>query len=204
MFLKLQTYYQRKAQTLLSQSDEDLILLFQKNKQKQIIGILFDRYIHLVFASCMKHFKNEDIAQDTAMEIFESLPQKILKHEIKSFKSWIFTVTRNHCLMQHRKKNPQFVNENLENIHELSVENELFLHLDNKDGINYEYLNNCLNDLKPEQKICIELMYLKSKSYKDIAVETGFELKRVKSLIQNGKRNLRLMLEDYYEKQNRT
>lgn len=186
------------------QSDEELILQFQENQQKQIIGILFDRYIHLVFASCMKHFKNEDIAQDTAMEIFESLPDKLLKHEVKFFKSWIFTVTRNHCLMQLRKRNPQFISDNLENIHELSVENELFLHLDNNEGENHEYLNKCLNDLKPDQRICIELMYLKGKSYKDITVETGFELKRVKSLIQNGKRNLRLMLEAYYEKQNRT
>ncbi len=152
----------------------------------------------------MKYLKNEDLAQDTAMEILESLPEKLLKHEVKSFKSWIYTVTKNQCLMQLRKKGPQFIIEKLENIHEFSVENEMFLHLDNKEGENHELLMKCLNELKPDQKACIDLMYLKGKSYKDITVETGFDMKRVKSLIQNGKRNLRLMLENYYEKQNRT
>ncbi len=203
MFLKLQSYHQKKGEQILSESDEKLLVEFQKNKDKAVIGILFDRYIHLVFASCMKYFKNEEMARDAAMEIFESLPDKILKQEIKSFKSWIYTVTRNHCLMQLRKKKPTWVTENLENIYELSVENELFLHLDIKDGENNEYILNCLNGLKPDQKICIDLMYIQGKSYKEIAVETGFDLKRVKSLIQNGKRNLRLMLEEYYEKQNR-
>jgi RNA polymerase sigma-70 factor, ECF subfamily len=204
LFLKLQSYHQKKGGQILSDSDEKLIAEFQQSKNKGVIGILFDRYIHLVFASCMKYFKNQEMAQDAAMEIFESLPDKILKHEIKSFKSWIYTVTRNHCLMQLRKKIPTWVTENLENIYELSVENESFLHLDKKDGESNEYIANCLNELKPDQKVCIELMYIQGKSYKEIAVETGFDLKRVKSLIQNGKRNLRLMLEEYYEKQNRT
>lgn len=204
MFLNLNSYYQRNAKSLHAETDDVLVALFNKTENKRIIGILFDRYIHLVFASCMKYFKDEDEAQDAAMEIFESLSEKLLKYEVKYFKSWLYTTTKNHCLMQLRKKNPEVNMEKIENIQELSVEFESILHLDNVDGEEIQHLKKCLAELKPDQQKCIDLMYMQNKSYKEIAVETGFDLKRVKSLVQNGKRNLRLKLEDYYEKQNRT
>jgi RNA polymerase sigma-70 factor, ECF subfamily len=204
LFLNLNSYYQQKAKSLQGKTDEDLVALFVETENNRIIGILFDRYIHLVFASCMKYFKDEDEAQDAAMEIFESLSDKLIKYEVKYFKSWLYTTTKNYCLMQLRKKNPEVNSEKLENIQELSVEFESILHLDNGDGEELHYLKECLAELKPDQQKCINLMYLQNKSYKEIAAETGFDLKRVKSLIQNGKRNLRLKLEEYYEKQNRT
>jgi RNA polymerase sigma-70 factor (ECF subfamily) len=151
----------------------------------------------------MKYLKNEDEAEDAAMEIFESLSEKLIKHDVKYFKSWIYTLTKNHCLMKLRKKKTIVSSEIILNNHEFSVENDSILHLDNEDQKNKDLLVKCLNELKPEQKICVELMYLQGKSYKEITVETGFDLKRVKSFIQNGKRNLRLMMEQNNENKQR-
>jgi RNA polymerase sigma factor (sigma-70 family) len=203
LFLKSHTYQPGKKNTFDNLKDEELINQYQKDLNQYQIAILFDRYIHLVFASCMKYLKEEEAAQDAAMEIFESIPEKILKHKIEHFKSWLYITTKNHCLMQLRKQKPIDRIEKIENFVQLSVENEDFLHLDNKEDDNHALIMKCLSELKEEQKLCIELMYLKGKSYKDIADNTGFELKHVKSYIQNGKRNLKAMLEKHYEQQER-
>jgi RNA polymerase sigma factor (sigma-70 family) len=203
LFLKSHTYHPGKKNTFDNLKDEELINQYQKDLNQYQIAILFDRYIHLVFASCMKYLKEEEAAQDAAMEIFESIPEKIIKHKIEHFKSWLYITTKNHCLMQLRKQKPIDRIEKIENFVQLSVENEDFLHLDNKEDDNHALIMKCLSELKEEQKLCIELMYLKGKSYKDIADNTGFELKHVKSYIQNGKRNLKAMLEKHYEQQER-
>ena len=51
--------------------------------------------------------------------------------------------------------------------------------------------------LSVEQRRCIELFFYQDQSYQQIAEKTGYELKKVKSYIQNGKRNLRIYLEKY-------
>lgn len=203
LFLKSHTYRPDKKNNLEKLKDEELIIHYQKELNQQIIAILFDRYIHLVFAGCMKYLKNEEASQDAAMEIFESIPEKLLKHKIEHFKSWLYITTKNACLMQLRKQKPIDNIKNIENLLQLSVENEVELHLDNVEGENHELLKQCLSELKKEQRICVELMYLKGMSYKEIASDTGFELKHVKSYIQNGKRNLKGLLEKHYERQER-
>ena len=191
--------YQKRNHSCLDQTDEDIIAQFKETQNNSLIGILFDRYIHLVFASCMKYYKDEDNAQDAAMELFESIPEKLLKHKIQSFKSWLYTTTRNFCLMRLRKVNLMDRIENFEKIAELSVDFQDDLHPNNEE-IN-EVLNNYLKDLKEEQRICLEHMYLNNMSYQDISEKTGYALKHVKSYIQNGKRNLKIKLEKYYDEQ---
>ncbi len=184
-----------------SLSDEEIIFEYNRSSDKEYIGVLFERYVHLVFASCMKYMKDEESARDAAMEIFESLTDKLLKYKIEHFKSWLYTTTRNYCLMEFRKKKPVDRMDN-ENFDRSFMEIEDFLHPNIREKEEeYAMLLNYLSELNQEQKICIELMYLKELSYKEIASETGYEINNVKSYIQNGKRNLRIMLEQYYEKQ---
>lgn len=203
LFIKSQTYESDSKSALLKLNDEELINIYKSNQNQKVIAILFDRYIHLVFAGCMKYLKNEEDSQDTAMEVFESLSEKILKYTIDHFNSWLYITTKNACLMKLRKQKPIDRIENLENITQHSVEYESFLHLDNKDDNQLVVLSQFLSNLKEKQRICIELMYIKDKSYKEIALETGFELKHVKSYIQNGKRNLKQMFEKHYEQKGR-
>ena len=145
----------------------------------------------------MKYLKHRERAEDAVMEIFEALVERIPKYEIQNFKPWLHVLTRNHCLMILRSaewKNRQDV----ENISEISVEMPSLMHPDNGVSMAEEdliHLKACIEGLQDAQKQCVAMFYLEEKSYKEIAEDTKYELKKVKSYIQNGKRNLKNCIE---------
>lgn len=158
---------------------------------------MYQRYAHLVFGVCMKYLKNKDEAEDASMQVFEKLLTTLLQYEVNEFKFWIHTVTKNHCLYILRKQQSQFKNQKeMNKDFPVIMENEEFSPLDNENWKNtkLEEMNGALMQLKEGQKICVELFYLKEKSYQEIVDETGYSMLEVKSFIQNGKRNLKIML----------
>ena len=176
-------------------SDRELVYRYQKSRNKRYIGELYERYGHLVFGVSLKYLKNVQEAQDNVMLVFEKLMSELEKSDIKNFKAWIHTVTKNQCLMHLRKnKNVRSKEQSIEPI-EYSLASET---TDVEQVIAKEHsltqMEQALNQLKKEQKTCVELFYLKEKCYQDIAEITGFSLKQVKSYIQNGKRNLKIIL----------
>lgn len=181
-------------------SDEDLIAKYKETKNTAHVGELYQRYTHITLAVCIKYFKNTDDAQDGVMQIFEKLIHDLLKHEIQFFQGWFHTYIRNYCLMQLRKNktvntyNDSFKKEILQ---EDIVETEEASHLNDKEILenNIEKLEAAINQLKNEQKECVRLFFLEERSYKEIEEITGFNYKQVKSYIQNGKRNLRILME---------
>ena len=184
-----------------TQDDAALITLYKKNGDKKTIEILFERYSHLVFGVCMKYLKDEEESRDAVLVIFENLLEDLKKFEIKNFSSWIHAVARNYCLMHLRKQKSLFRQHNE---YELEVISSPGHSMDRSEE---EQLDNMLNhlrtaiqDLNEEQRACIELFYLHGKCYNDVADLTGFTLNQVKSFIQNGKRNLKLMLIKHHEK----
>lgn len=183
------------AQARDQMSDQELIIKYQETENTHFIGDLYSRYAHLVLGTCIRYLKDEEAGKDAVADIFEELMKKLLKHEVSNFKSWLYTLARNHCLMKLRKKKPfKEVELEEEKIQDQFVENPDFEHLNNEEQSQEEILQSALNQLKEPQKICVELFYLKEKSYKEVADITGYDLKRVKSYIQNGKRNLKLLL----------
>jgi RNA polymerase sigma factor (sigma-70 family) len=178
-------------------SDEDIIERYKQSLDKSLVGELYKRYTRFVFLVSMKYLKNEERSHDAVMQIFEKLFSDFQKHDIEKFKPWLHTVTRNHCLILLRKdqallqKSKKFQNES-----ETFMESDIEMHLDNADDPEkqIECMKEAMKDLNEEQKICIELFYLQEKSYKEIADETGFSEKNVKSFIQNGKRNLKIRI----------
>ena len=179
--------------------DHDLILLYRKTRNAEIIAILFQRYTHLVYGVSLKYLEDNDDAKDAVMEIFESLMTDLLKHDIHNFKSWLHSVTRNHCLMILRRKKPVRLEvENLENKSDADVmESGDEMHQDSIfENYTHEDLKTALNNLKEPQRQCIELFYLEGRSYQEISEISGLSFKAVKSHIQNGKRNLRIKLEE--------
>lgn len=176
-------------------SDSELISEISKGDSKIAIGELYKRYGHLMFGVNLKYLKNKMEAEDVLMHVFENLESKIKKSEIKNLKNWLYTVTKNECLMKLRKTN------NLNG----DIESALLFKADNQEEMLNEIklnevklvtLENAIPKLKDVQQKCIELFYLKSKCYDEIVTITGFDLKKVKSYIQNGKRNLKLILEN--------
>ena len=76
------------------------------------------------------------------------------------------------------------------------VESEQEMHpIDREEHSLEEALKECIEQLKAEQKQCIEMFYYQKQCYQEIAEQLGMNEKKVKSYLQNGKRNLKICLE---------
>ena len=177
-------------------SDKELLLQFQKSVNLDVLGELFSRYMHLVYGVSLKYFKDRDEAQDAVMNIFEKLVADLPKHEVQNFKSWLYVLTKNHCLMEIRsKKSSDRRLEGLK-IEQEFMESEYNMHpIDREEEFISDALKECIEKLKSEQKQCIELFYYKKLCYQEVAEKLNMEEKKVKSYLQNGKRNLKICLE---------
>ena len=184
---------------LKTQSDENLVINYQNTKNNLVVGELFKRHSLMCYAVCMKYLKNDDAAHDATMNIFEKLFNDLQKHQINNFKSWLHTVCKNHCLILLRK--PNFLvsidESEEENSHLFMQLSNVLNHDDNKHEKEekLQVLEQSIFELKDKQRECIELFFLKQKSYQEISKQTGYTENEVKSYIQNGKRNLKILLE---------
>jgi RNA polymerase sigma-70 factor (ECF subfamily) len=175
--------------------DSALLHRYRSTDDSGCVGMLFRRYRHLVFGVCLKYLKNTLDAEDATMEIFEKLHQDLKTIEVSYFKTWLYTVSRNHCLMRLRKAG--LVVEYPENLPEVGSntvrQEEVIDEAEERflKEMQYDQLEIHLANLKPEQRDCLTRFYLQDKSYKQIMVETGMSLNEIKSHIQNGKLNLK-------------
>jgi len=185
-------------------SDSDLIGEYRQSVDKTFVGILYKRYAHLVLGLCFKYLKDEDEAKDAVMQIFEKLINDLLKHEVTYFKSWLYTFSKNHCLMILRNRQSKLKKEIDLKIHVSSLmETDANWHLKPHEAREEELsaLEQAVEELSESQRICIRLFYLQEKSYQEVADTTGYSMNEVKSYIQNGKRNLKLKLEKNSERE---
>jgi len=170
-------------------SDEELLDLHKNESRSEYFAELYKRYIPLVYGLSLKYLENKDDAQDAVMDIYEEVSKKVFQYEIGNFHTWLYSVAKNHCFGKLRKGNKTV----MLNIEQAVMENEdNFTLLDgDKSEEEEKALNFCLNELNKEQRKSIDLFYFENKSYADIVDVTGFALEKVKSYIQNGKRNLK-------------
>jgi RNA polymerase sigma-70 factor (ECF subfamily) len=175
-------------------ADAELIELFRSNNNSEAIGILFNRYYHLVYGVCMKYLKHPDNAKDACMQIFEKLFADLPKHDIQFFKAWLYRVAQNHCLMQLRSN--KYITRSVDVFPEYSMEYKDTLHPALAKEKMLTMMEEAIAELNPEQKYCIELFYLEKKTYNEIMDITGYNFMQVKSFIQNGKRNLKIKLNE--------
>lgn len=176
-------------------TDQELLQRFKADNNSDWIGVLFDRYALLLLGMCMKYLKNEEDARDAVQQIFLKVLSDVNKHEIQFFRAWIYQVAKNYCLMQLRQHHMKY-KEEITDKHAgaLAAEAEDKRLYQEKDLL-LDNMAQAMNFLNPEQKVCVDLFYLQKKSYQEIADQTGYSLLQVKSYIQNGKRNLKLILE---------
>jgi len=175
-------------------SDQELLELFYASHDNHWLGILLQRYTLLLLGVCMKYLKNEEEAKDCVQQIFLKTITELHKYRVEYFKSWLYMVAKNHCLMKLRDKQGRQSTEIKEQMAVTPEEdNSLHLHLEKDRQL--ELMNNSLQELSNEQKLCVTLFYLEKKTYQEIADQTGYSMLQVKSYIQNGKRNLKILLE---------
>ena len=175
------------------QEDAELIALYKSSGNLDALGTLYNKYMHLVFGVCLNYFKDEEQSKDAVMQIFEELVTKLKVYEVQNFKSWLHVLTRNHCLMALRKS----AKHNNVSLDETFVENTEFVHLDidNTRETQLTTMEKCMETLPEEQRKSVDLFYLQEKCYKEVADLTGYDMLKVKSYIQNGKRNLKICIE---------
>lgn len=172
-------------------TEESVLAQYRQGGDPENLGLLYKTHLPLVYGVCLKYLKDREASQDAVMDIYESISQKLLVAEVTHFKSWLYTVTKNHCLMILRKQKPIVSDERI-------VEFSDPVHL-KEDKIALESdlvsLEECISELKEEQKRCVKKFFLEKKCYSIVAEETGLSLKHIKSHIQNGKRNLKICME---------
>jgi RNA polymerase sigma-70 factor (ECF subfamily) len=181
----------RLASKRFNHTDNELLLRYIDTGNKEYIGELYIRYSHLVYLVCQKYFENAEDSKDAVTDIFEKLLLSIQNYEIDNFKNWIYSVTKNHCLMKIRSQKSIFISDNSINLDQIVFENE-----DEtiEEREKEHYIRHTISKLNHEQKKCVNMFYFKNQSYKEIATELGLEIRHVKSHIQNGKRNLKRIL----------
>jgi RNA polymerase sigma-70 factor (ECF subfamily) len=173
-------------------SDEEIISLYKEKQWAGCIDELYQRYSHMVFGVCLKYVKQIENAEDLTLSLFASLTDKLMQHQVLHFKSWIYVSARNSSLMFLRAKK---INTELKD-DDLLYDNgdqQLDEKLEQDELIESVIL--LFEELKEEQRLCIQLFYLQKKSYEEVAEMTNYSMKEVKSHLQNGRRNLKLLLE---------
>ena len=175
-------------------TDHELMEKFHADHNNEWLGILLERYTLLLLGVCMKYLKNEEEAKDSVQQIFLKVIQELHKYKVEYFKSWLYMVAKNHCLMRIREKQGRItveINERHAGTADEKNDRQDLL----QDEHTMELMELSLKELNPEQQQCVTLFYLKKKSYQEISDTTGYNMLQVKSYIQNGKRNLKLLIE---------
>lgn len=184
-------------QKIDEQSDAELIIKYKSSNDLEVLGQLYQRYTALVFGVCLKYLRNKEDSKDAVMQIFEKLIDSLNKHDVQNFKSWLHVTSRNFCLMELRKRKRQESTELYEDSTYGNMEFGLSVHHDDEDILenDLDILKNCIEKLTLQQKTCIQLFFIEEKSYKEVSLNSGYEIKKVKSYIQNGRRNLKNCIE---------
>lgn len=179
-------------------NDEELLALYNSSGKNDYFGELYNRYTPLLYGVCLKYLHDADKAQDAVMQLFENLLPKICNYEITVFRTWIYSVVKNHCLQILRKESKEIPVD----FGSFIMESEEILHLlseDEEDNERMEALKRCMEKLPEAQLISVTHFFMDEMSYADITELTGYTLNQVKSYIQNGKRNLKICIEKHKE-----
>ena len=173
--------------------DNELLQHFCADKNNEWLGILLQRYTLLLLGVCMKYLKNEEEAKDAVQQVFLKTITELHKYKVEYFKSWLYMVAKNHCLMKLRDKGKYTaeINERILSTPDSEENKNEFIEKD----VTLSNMQAALKLLNKEQQQCVTLFYLEKKSYKEIAEQTNYSLMQVKSHIQNGKRNLKQLLQ---------
>ncbi len=178
-------------------TDQELVTAFRQSKDLKVLAQLHQRYLDLLFGVCLKYLEDRELAKDAVMDIFGELATKLLRHKVDNFRGWLYAVAKNHCLMQLRSASRirfrPFDPELVQTPEELHLNDKM------EKEARLDRLSDCIDTLSADQKIVVSLFYLEDKCYKEIETITGYDWNKVRSLIQNGRRNLRNCIQRHEE-----
>jgi RNA polymerase sigma factor (sigma-70 family) len=175
-------------------TDKELVAAFKQSGDSNYLSTLYQRYMDLVYGVCLKYFKDAERCKDAVMDIYEELNTKLKLHEVDNFKGWLHVLARNYCLMQLRSPRNMKTTEFQGDFMQLGENTHLNGEALEKEQ-NFVKLEDCLKTLTEEQQQSVQLFYLENKCYNEIAAITGYDWNKVRSYIQNGRRNLKLCMD---------
>jgi RNA polymerase sigma factor (sigma-70 family) len=192
-------FFKRSDKKQTPKSDAELLVLYRQSGDLLWLGELYERYTTLVYGICLKYLKEREQSKDMVMQVFEKLITELRHREVENFKPWLHVLTKNECLMQLRRDKKIILNGLESSFSADGMENRPFFHHQSENEehleLNLQVMEAGLQHLSEEQQVCLTLFFLEEKSYKEITEITGFDMNKVKSYIQNGKRNLKIFVE---------
>lgn len=176
-----------------SKTDSELINQYKQNENQDALSLLYNRYITLIYGLCLKYLKDESHGKDAVMDIYELVSKKLKTHDVSNFKSWLYVLSKNHCLGVLRKNQTTLTKQKQAEV----MYSDQIYHPDNIDREDHiQKLEKCMEQLQEEQSTCIKMFYFEKQSYQEIVSYLELEWNQVRSHIQNGRRNLKNCLED--------
>ena len=183
------TMWFKRLTSRVAPDDARLLQLYTTTGDPEHVGDLYDRYVPLVYGVCLKYLRDEEASKDAVVQIFEKLLVTLRNTEVQHFRSWLHTVVKNHCLM-HLRQQDRHRHTDLLVLEDVVDEATEEVVVDR-----WPLIEQGLKTLSDEQQRCVRLFFLEQKSYQEVAALTGYEIKKVKSHLQNGKRNLKIFVE---------
>lgn len=180
-----------------SATDQELVALYKQSNDLEVLAELYQRYMDVLYAVCLKYLKETEPSKDAVIAVFEELALKLNKHDVENFKGWIYTLTKNYCLMQLRSS--KLLKTKELDLNRMQLTEDVHLNGVFEKEAQLNGLAKCMETLAKDQRTVVELFYLQDKCYKEISEATGTDWNKVRSLIQNGKRNLKICMENSKE-----
>jgi RNA polymerase sigma factor (sigma-70 family) len=180
-------------------TDEQLLHDYKQSGELQYLGDLYARYMPLVYGVCLKYLTDAEAAKDATMQIFEELVLKVHKHSIDNFRGWLYILAKNHCLMKLRSSKKQVTVPFDGSFMQLSPDEHPEAQMEKESQL--QLLEGCIEKLKDDQKRVVQMFYLQEKCYNEIVAETSLDWNQVRSLVQNGRRNLKICMEKHTNEQ---
>lgn len=170
--------------------DRDLLMAYCQKEDKEYWRILYERYVPMVYGVVLKYLKQPEDARRAVLHLFDELMGKVASHPVVEFKSWLYACVRSYCLKELQRRSGGGVVGLDESV--LEYCDDFDLDAVREETAKENRLQKCIETLPEKQRICVCRFFMENRSYKEIEDATGFSLKLIKSLIHNGKRNLKL------------
>lgn len=174
-------------------TDIELINKYNTTSDTEWVAELFGRYAELIYGVALKYLSNASDAEDALLDIYSVLTAKLAKHNVDHFKSWLYRLTTNYCIDIIRKKKPTKVIPIAD--HQQLIDNTDALTNKDEQELVFDKMEECMKTLKEEQRECIDLFYIQSKSYQEISEQLMISWSNTRSNIQNGKRKLKICMD---------
>jgi len=168
-------------------SDKQLVSNYLKGDEKSL-EILIKRYLNPIYSFVYYYINNQEEAEDITQEVFIKVWRNLKKFDrSKSFKTWIFSIAKNTCIDNARKKQKEipfskFENKNGKNmVSETIIDKSLLPNniLEKKDII--KLLNSKIKKLSKKYRQVLILKHNEGLTFQEISDILKEPLNTIKS-----------------------